>query len=281
MSLEVSILGIVLALLIGAGAGVALGRQLMAGKVREAQTLARGQEEQAAERSKELIDNARKDAERITKDAELRAKDEFFQKRDQFNKETDSQRTELRELERKLQKREDVVEARQKDVVKKDKTLDAAQKKLTEKKEIMDRQAVKLEEMIREEMDRLTNLSGLSREQAEKLLLERLERNMTEEIVARLQRHEEKFKAESEQKAREILASSIQRYAAPHTAEARELFPKAPRFRFGPTSTSGRRSRLRWPTRSARWPCCRSECADAGCGSRCAHAAQHRAHCRR
>ena len=220
MSLEVSILGIVLALLIGAGAGVALGRQLMAGKVREAQTLARGQEEQAAERSKELIDNARKDAERITKDAELRAKDEFFQKRDQFNKETDSQRTELRELERKLQKREDVVEARQKDVVKKDKTLDAAQKKLTEKKEIMDRQAVKLEEMIREEMDRLTNLSGLSREQAEKLLLERLERNMTEEIVARLQRHEEKFKAESEQKAREILASSIQRYAAPHTAEA-------------------------------------------------------------
>lgn len=220
MSLEVFILGIVIALLVGAGGGVALGRFQMTGKVLEAQNLARGQEEQATERAKDVMENARKDAERITKDAELRAKDELFQKRDQFNRETDSQRTELRELERKLQKREDLVESRHKEVVKKDRALDAAQKKLQEKKEYVDKQAVKLDEMIREEMERLSSISGLSRDQAEKLLLERLERDLTEQIVAKLQSHEEKFKAESEQKAREILASAIQRFAAPHTAEA-------------------------------------------------------------
>ena len=220
MLLEVAILGIVLALIAGAGAGVAVGRSLMQGKVREAQTQAQDQEEQAKDRARETLDTARKDAERITKDAELRAKDEFFQKRDQFSRETDIQRTELRELERSLQKREDAVEVRQKDVVKKDRVVEAAQKKLAEKKEILDRQTAKVEEMVREEMERLTSLSGLSRDQAERLLLERVERDMTEQIVLRMQQHEDRLKATCEQKAREILASAIQRYAAPHTAEA-------------------------------------------------------------
>ena len=220
MLLEVAILGIVLALIAGAGAGVAVGRSLMQGKVREAQTQAQDQEEQAKDRARETLDTARKDAERITKDAELRAKDEFFQKRDQFSRETDVQRTELRELERSLQKREDAVEVRQKDVVKKDRVVEAAQKKLAEKKEILDRQTAKVEEMVREEMERLTSLSGLSRDQAERLLLERVERDMTEQIVLRMQQHEDRLKATCEQKAREILASAIQRYAAPHTAEA-------------------------------------------------------------
>ena len=215
-----AILGIVLALIVGAGAGVVLGRSLMQGKVREAQTVARGQEQQAADRARELLDGARKDAERITKDAELRAKDEFFQKRDQFSRETDTQRTELRELERSLQKREDAVEVRQKDVVKKDRAAEALQKKYTEKKEAVDQQAVKLDALVREEMDRLTHLAGLTRDQAEKLLLERVERDLTEQIVLKLQQHEDRFKATAEQKAREILALSIQRYAAPHTAEA-------------------------------------------------------------
>ncbi len=220
MLLEVAILGIVLALIAGAGAGVAVGRSLMQGKVREAQTQAQDQEEQAKDRARETLDTARKDAERITKDAELRAKDEFFQKRDQFSRETDAQRTELRELERSLQKREDAVEVRQKDVTKKDRVVEAAQKKLTEKKEVLDRQSAKLEELVREEMERLTSLSGLSRDQAERLLLDRVERDMTEQIVLRLQQHEDRLKATCEQKAREILASAIQRYAAPHTAEA-------------------------------------------------------------
>ncbi|WP_020472153.1 ribonuclease Y [Zavarzinella formosa] len=220
MSLEAAILGILLALMAGVGTGIAVGRALMQGKVRQAETLARGQEEQAAERAHEILETARKDADRITKDAELRAKDEFFQKRDQFNRETDTQRTELRDLERKLQKREDTVEVRHKEVVKKDRAIEAAQKKLVEKRELVDKEAIRLEEMVREEMERLTSLSGLTRDQAEKLLLERLEHDLTEQIVVRLQRHEERLKADSEQKAREILASAIQRFASPHTAEA-------------------------------------------------------------
>jgi ribonuclease Y len=220
MQTEVAILGFALALLVGAIVGLAIGRKQMKSKVREAKALARDQEEAAHARARDILDQARKDAERIAKDAELQSRDEIFQKREQFNRETEQARADLRELERKLERREATVEQRHKEVVKKDKVAEHAQKKLADRKEAFEKRAKELEELIREETDRLHQLSGLSREQAEKLLLDRVERDLTEQIAARLQRHEEKFRSEAEQKGREVLASAIQRYAAPHTAEA-------------------------------------------------------------
>jgi ribonuclease Y len=49
--------------------------------------------------------------------------------------------------------------------------------------------------------------------------MDRLERQLTDRLAQRLQRHEEEYQAAAEQKAREILVSAIQRLAAPHTAE--------------------------------------------------------------
>ena len=215
-----AILGSALALVLGAIAGFTVGRQQMKRKVREARSQARDQEEQALAKAREILEQARKDAERIAKDADLQSRDEIFQKREQFNRETEQARADLRELERKLERREAAVEQRHKDVVKKDKAVEHVQKKLADRKEALEKRSRELEELIREETDRLHQLSGLTREQAEKLLLERVERDLTEQIALRLQRHEEKLRSEAEQKGREILATSIQRYAAPHTAEA-------------------------------------------------------------
>jgi len=217
---EVAVLGIVLALIFGAGAGYAIGRQQMKSKVRDAKSQARDQEAAAQDRAREILDQGRKDAERIIKDAELQAKDDLFHKREQFSRETEQARNEIRDVERKLEKKESALEQRHRDIVKKDKSLESSQKKVNERKEAIELREKELEEMIREETERLYTLSGLSREQAEKLLFERIERELTEHIAAKLQRHEDKFRSESESKAREILASAIQRYAAPHTAEA-------------------------------------------------------------
>jgi ribonuclease Y len=217
---EVAILGSALALLVGAGAGFAIGRNQMKAKVREVKSHAKDQEDQARERARELLDQARKDADRVLKDAELQARDDLFQKREQFNRETEQSRNDLRELERKLEKKEAALDLRHKEVVKKDKALESGQKKLAERKEAVEARTKELEDLIRQETDRLHQLSGLTREQAEKLLMERVERDLTESIAVRLQRHEEGLRSDAERKAREILATAIQRYAAPHTAEA-------------------------------------------------------------
>jgi ribonuclease Y len=167
----------------------------------------------------ELLDQARKEADHIRREAELRAKDELFQKREEFNREVEQARGELREQERRLEKREDAAEQKHQLQLKKERSLEHGQRKLTERKEQVERRSKELDALVEQEAQKLHEISGLTREAAEKRLLERLDRELSEQITARLHRYEENLKATAEQKAREILAVSIQRYAADHTSD--------------------------------------------------------------
>ena len=51
------------------------------------------------------------------------------------------------------------------------------------------------------------------------MLLDRLDRELADEVAAKIRQHEERLKQQAEAKAREILAIAIQRYAAEHTAD--------------------------------------------------------------
>src|SRR5262245_18540346 len=65
---------------------------------------------QAEVRAREIIGQAERNAENVVKEAELKAKDEIFRKREEFNRETEATRSEQREQERRLEKREDLLE---------------------------------------------------------------------------------------------------------------------------------------------------------------------------
>lgn len=173
----------------------------------------------AETRSRELVVQAEKTAENLRKDAELQAKDELFKKRDEFNREVEQIKGEQREQERRLEKKEDALEQRHQAQQKKERVLQHNDKKLHEKKEVLDKRQQDLESLIQEQTKKLHEISGHSREQAEKLLLERLDHELADEIAGRIHRHEEALKATSEEKARRVLAVSIQRYAAEHTAD--------------------------------------------------------------
>jgi ribonuclease Y len=173
----------------------------------------------AATRARELIVQAEKTAENFRKDAELQAKGELFKKREEFNLETEKIKNELREQERRLEKKEDALEQRHQAQQKKERLLQHNEKKLHEKKETLEKRLLDAEVLIQEQTKKLHDISGLSREQGEKLLLERLDKELADEIAARIRRHEEALKATAEEKARRVLAVSIQRYAAEHTAD--------------------------------------------------------------
>src|SRR5262249_55015167 len=134
-------------------------------------------------------------------------------------REMESARSELREQERRIEKREDAVEQKHQLQTKKERALEHSQKKLSERKEHIEKRTRELEALVKEQIERLHELSGMSREQAEKVLLEGVERKRTAEIASRIQKHEERYRSEGEQKAREVLATAIQRYAAQHTAD--------------------------------------------------------------
>ena len=173
----------------------------------------------AEARAQELVEKARRDAEQIVRDAELRGRDEAFTRRDEVNRELETARAEVREQERRAEKREDAAEQKQKELAKKERHLEALQKKLAERKEAIEKKTVQLDALIEQETAKLHEITGLSKEAAERHLMDRLERELSEEIAAKIREHEERLKGTAEAKAREILATSIQRYAAEHTAD--------------------------------------------------------------
>jgi ribonuclease Y len=162
---------------------------------------------------------AQKEAENIRKEAELRVKDDLYQKREEFNREAEKTRAELRDQERRLEKREDGIEQKHQLQVKKERALEHAQRKLHEKREQVEKREQDLERVIQEQNHKLHEICNLSREDAEKLLLQRLQKELSNEVAARIQKHEEQVKSISEEKARQILATAIHRYAAQHTAD--------------------------------------------------------------
>jgi ribonuclease Y len=167
----------------------------------------------------EIISQAKAQAENLRKEAELKAKDEIFQKRDELNRELEQERNKLHDQERRLEKREDTLEQKHQLQVKKERALEHGQRKLTERKEQVEKRTAELEVLVKTQTQKLHEISTLNREQAETLLLERLEKELADEIAIRIQKHEEGLKATCEEKARKVLATTIHRYAAEHTAD--------------------------------------------------------------
>ena len=167
----------------------------------------------------DITAQARREAENILKDSELKAKDEFFRKREEFNREIEKNRAEVREQERRLEKREDVLDQKHQVQLKKERTLEHSQRKLAERREQVEKRGRELEHLLQQQTEKLHQITNLSREQAEKMLMERLEADLSEEVAARIKKREEHLHAVAEEKAKEILATAVQRYGAAHTAD--------------------------------------------------------------
>jgi len=197
-----------LAALVGMAVGYAVARVLDKTRLRSIRAQA-----------EEIAKSARDEAEKIKKEAELKAKDDLYQQREAFKQETEQVRGELREQERRLARREDGLEEKTRDLQKKDRHLETLKGKLNERKGEIEKRSQELEKQIEQQTRKLHEITGLNREQAEKLLMERLERDLSQTIATRLQKYEEQLRLASEERGRKILAAAIQRYAAEHTCD--------------------------------------------------------------
>jgi ribonuclease Y len=197
-----------LALLLGAGAGYAGARLFDRSRLRGVRTQA-----------DDILRAARDEAEALKKAAELKAKDDLHQQRETLLREAEQARAELREQERRLDKREDGLREQQQSLQKKERSLENLKGKVVERRNEVERRAREAEELIQQQLLKLQEISGLTREQAERRLLSQLESELSEQIAARLHRYEEQLKQSCEERARRVLATAIHRYAAEHTAD--------------------------------------------------------------
>ncbi|USN98196.1 MAG: ribonuclease Y [Phycisphaeraceae bacterium] len=204
----VLVIGFVLFLL---GAGV----MYIAQRTITKQSLASAKAEAASlvERSKE---EARNEAEKIRLEAERNA----LARKEKFDSEIEAARGEIRESERRLSKREDLIDRKEETLAIKEKSLSETGETLRRREQgIADREA-EMQKLRDEQADRLQEIAQMSRDEAKRELIGRVEEQSRLDIAKVVRSIEEKAEAEAREKAREITVMAVQRYATEHTSES-------------------------------------------------------------
>ncbi len=172
------------------------------------QTVARRQAGTLEQKIDQRVAEAKKEAQQILAEASNKVK----QFEDDTNRRIDERRKEFLKTEQLLLKRESVLDKRIFELEKKEQLFGQRTEELKKIKERFEAQ--------KNEMDKkLEELSGLSKYEAEKQLFDRIERDYEKEIISRMKKLEQEGAERFEQKAKEIIAFAIQKYAAPTSQE--------------------------------------------------------------
>ena len=167
----------------------------------------------------DIVKQAEKEAETARKEAELAGKEALLKRREEMEREVQKERNDLHKQETELTKRESKLEEQLDGFTKRERMLEATQKKLTERGKAVDAKETELDRVIQEEQEQLYKISGMDRDAAKEMLLDRLGRQLKDETGALILKHQQELKQESEKQAREIVGMAVQRCAAAHTSE--------------------------------------------------------------
>jgi len=191
-----------------------------------------GQAKADAERTAETtVTSAKAQAATLLKQAELDAQTQLGKKRAAFEKETEALRNEVAEKERRLTKREDLLDKKletlatqEKDLGVRDTQLKAEQHAIATKRDEAEqivaqrrKEADQHAERMRAELQRI---SHLSEEDAKREMMTLLEQQLTHEAGALVRQVTERAEEEAKEAAQKITLTAIQRYASEHTAES-------------------------------------------------------------
>ena len=209
VALPWAIMLIVLALL--AGGAVVAGARMLADRAKRT-TL---EQEIAA-----IKTAAQAEAQKITAQAQAEAKSEFLRRREKFDADTETTRQQLREEEKRLAKREDLVDQKMETLNTKERVLDATEKAVAEKEKALAAKDRQFDDLIAQQKSLLLKVANLSMEEARSLLLKKIEKDMEVETAELIEKKLEDARDQAEVQAREIVVTAIQRYAAEHTSDS-------------------------------------------------------------
>ena len=166
----------------------------------------------AEEEALRIINDAIKSAESKKREATLEAKEEILRSRKEYEKEEKERRADLQKQERRLQQKEENI----------DRKTDAIEKKeeaLAQKHAALDKENEEIKIIKRSQTEMLERISGFTADEAKKYLIEQVESEVTHETALKIKEIEARAKDEADSRAREIVATAIQRCAADHVAE--------------------------------------------------------------
>ncbi|MDT7909232.1 ribonuclease Y [Thermus sp.] len=207
-------------------------REILEAARQEAKALREEAESRLKALRQELEEEARARAEALEKESRRRlaeAEERLKAEREEFRAERErlkalqeelkaererlkEEREELRREAERLSKRGEALDAR---ALK----LDALEEALSKREEVLKAKEAGLLEREKEIEQRLYQVAGLSPEEARRLILERLDRELEEEKAARVRAALERARIEARREAQKILAQAMQRQASETAAQ--------------------------------------------------------------
>ena len=167
----------------------------------------------AKDRAAAIIDDAKKDAEHQKKEMLFNAKEEAMSIKDAIEKENRERRSEIQKMESRLMNKEENLD-------RKTANLEKTREKLDRRSRELDQKQKKLAGMMDEKIAELEKVSGMSKEEAKETLMEEVGREARADAAVLYKKIEDEAKENADKRASEIVAQSIQRYAADHVAES-------------------------------------------------------------
>lgn len=165
--------------------------------------------EQKAERLKQ---DAVKEAEQEKKEILLDAQNQILKDKRLHDKEIRERRTEAQRFERRVQLKEDNLD-------KKAATLDKKIATITDREKEFEQKELELTKQEQYWVQELENISGLTAEEAKKLIIKNLENEAKHDAQGLINKIEEEAKHTADKKAKDILVTTIQRLATDVSSE--------------------------------------------------------------
>ncbi len=170
-------------------------------------------------KSDNIIEKAKKEAEKYKRDSILELKEEQLRVKQDFEKEMKEKKEEAKELEERMQARENNIDRRDQLLQDRENLLSEKENSIIQRQKELQNLEDKKNELIKQEVEKLEKISGLTKEQAKKNIMAIVEETMTKEIAAYIKDKEAEAKLDVDKKAKEMLVSSMQKYSSDVTNE--------------------------------------------------------------
>ncbi len=166
-----------------------------------------------------IIEKAKKEADKVKRDALLEAKEETYRLKLETDKAIKEKKQEIKDDEERLLKRENGIEKRDELLQNREKMLDDKETSMIQKQKDIQKLEEKAEGIIKEQIEKLEQISGFSKTKAKEEIMKKVENQMSAEISAYIKEKEAEAKLEVDKKAKNLLVESMQKYSSDVTNE--------------------------------------------------------------
>ena len=167
----------------------------------------------ARARAKAIVAKAEADGEMIKKEKMLQAKEKFIQLKSDHDRQVNERNQKLQQSEQRAKQAEANLQHKERDLDKKSAECDRRKEQLDQQMQAVEARKEELAAVIKEQNQRLEQISGMSSDEAKSILVENMKAEAKADAAAYIAETIEEAKLSATKEAKRIVVASIQRVA--------------------------------------------------------------------